>query len=60
MPVTKKRFAFSKIGFCTGKKVFGEALNAVNYLGWLKNFEPAQNVLGPVKGQGSSCNLNCI
>ena len=42
----------SKIGFCDGKKVFDEAQNAVKILGWLKKFGPAQNILGPVKGQG--------
>jgi len=30
---TKKLFAFSKIGFCAGTKVFEEALNAVKILG---------------------------
>ena len=50
----KKWFAFSKIGFCAGTKVFEEALNAVKFLGWLKKFGPAQNILGPVKGQGIS------
>ena len=25
-----------------------------NFLGWLKKFGPAQNILGPVKGQGIS------
>ena len=49
---TKRRFAFSKIGFCAGTKVFEEALNAFKFLGWLKKFGPAQNILGPVKGQG--------
>ena len=34
--------------------VFEEALNAVKFLGWLKKFGPAQNILGPVKGQGIS------
>ena len=29
-------------------------LNAVKFLGWLKKFWPAQNILGPVKGQGMS------
>jgi hypothetical protein len=29
-------------------------LTAVKFLGWLKNFGPAQNILGPVKGQGIS------
>ena len=33
----KRCFAFSKIGFCAGTKVFEEALNAVKFLGWLKN-----------------------
>ena len=51
---TKRWFAFSKIGFCAGTKVFEEALNAVKFLGWLKKFWPAQNILGPVKGQGIS------
>ena len=27
---------------------------AVKFLGWLKKFGPAQNILGPVKGQGIS------
>ena len=35
---TKRWFAFSKIGFCAGTKVFQEALNVVKYLGWLKKF----------------------
>ena len=33
---TKRRFAFSKIGFCGGTKCFEEALNAVKLLGWHK------------------------
>ena len=45
-------FAFSKIGFCAGTKVFEEALNAVKFLGWLIKFGPAQNILWPAKGQG--------
>ena len=49
---TKRRFAFSKIDFCAGTKVFEEALNAVKFLGWLKKFGLTQNLLGPVKGQG--------
>ena len=49
---TKRWFAFSKIVFCAGTKVFEEALNAVKFLGWLKIFGPAQNILRPVKGQG--------
>ena len=38
--------------FCAGTNNFEEALNAVKFLGWFKKFGPAQNVLGPVKGQG--------
>ena len=43
-----------KLVFCAGTKVFEEALNAVKFLGWLKKFGLAQNILGPVKGQGIS------
>ena len=51
---TKRWFAFSKIGFCAGTKGFEEALYAVKFLGWLKKFGPAQNILGPVKRQGKT------
>ena len=34
------------------KLFFEEALNATKILEWLKTFELAQNILGPVKGQG--------
>ena len=51
---SKRWFAFNKIGFCVGTKVFEEALNAVKFLGWLKIFGPAQNILGLVKGQGTN------
>jgi len=44
----------SKIGFCAGTKGFEEALNAVKFLGWLKKFGPALNILGHVKGQDIS------
>ena len=44
-----------KLVFVPAKKVFEEALNAVKFLGWLKKFGPAQNILGPVKGQGITC-----
>ena len=49
---TKRSFAFSKIGFCVGTKVFEEALNAIKFWEWLITFGLAQNILGPVKGQG--------
>ena len=32
--------------------MFEEAQNAVKFLDWLKKFGLAQNILGPVKGQG--------
>ena len=31
VPEKKRSFAFSKIGFCAGTKVFEEALNAVKF-----------------------------
>ena len=42
---TKRLFAFIKIGFCAGTKVFEEALNAVKFLGWLKKFGPQKKIL---------------
>ena len=38
--------------FCWHKSFRGGTKNAVKFLGWLKKFGPAQNILGPVKGQG--------
>ena len=49
---TKSLFPFSKFDFCARTKVFEEALNAINFLDLLKKFGPAQNILGPVEGQG--------
>ena len=43
-----------KLFFCAGTKGFEEALNAVKFFSWLKKFGQAQNILGPVKGQGIS------
>ena len=40
--------------FGAGTKVFEEALNAITFLDWLKKYGPAQNILGPVEGQGKS------
>ena len=51
---TKRWFAFSKIGFFASTNIFEEGLNTVKFLGWHKIFGPAQNILGPVKGQGIS------
>ena len=47
-----------KLVFCAGTKVFEEAPNTVKLMRWLKNFGPAQNILGPVKGQGISNHLS--
>ena len=47
-----KNFVPDKKMTCT--KVFEVALNADKFLGWLKKFGLAQNILGPVKGQGIS------
>ena len=55
---TKRWFAFSNIVFCAGTKVFEEALNAVKFLGWLTKFGPAQNILQPVKGQGTKKHIS--
>ena len=41
-----------KLVFVPATKFFEEALNAVKFLVWLKKFGSAQNILGPVKGQG--------
>ena len=59
VPDKKKGFAFSKIVFCADTKVFEEVLNAVKFLGWLQKCGPAQNILGPVKGQGISWDWHC-
>ena len=45
----KKMISIQYNWFCLGTKVFEEALNAVKFLGCLKKFGPAQNILGPVK-----------
>jgi hypothetical protein len=42
----------AKLFFVPAQNIFEEALNAVIFLGWLKKFGPAKNILGPVKGQG--------
>ena len=41
-----------KLFFVRAQKFLEEALNAVKFLGWLKKLGLAQNILGPVKGQG--------
>jgi hypothetical protein len=33
-------------------KVFEEALDAITFFNWNKEFGPAQNILEPVEGQG--------
>ena len=49
---TKRLFLFSKFSFSTGTVFFGVALNAKEFMVRHKIFEPAQNILGPVEGQG--------
>ena len=44
--------SIQKNWFCARTKVFEKALNPVKFLDWLKNFGPAQNILGPLKGRG--------
>ena len=39
--------------YCAGTKSFGAAPNAIQFLVWSKKFGPAQNILGPVEGQGT-------
>jgi hypothetical protein len=48
-----------KLVLVLAQKFFEEALNAVKFLGWLKKFGPAQNILGPVKGQGVRIHKIC-
>ena len=47
----KKMICIQQNVFFAVTKVFNEA---VNFFGWLKKIGPAQNILGPVKGQGTS------
>ena len=51
---TKRWFIFSKFHFSAGTKLFGVALNAIQFLILHKIFGPAQNILGLVEGQGLS------
>ena len=48
----KNQFYWMQFIFLSGTKCLSLALNALKFLGWLKKFWPAQNILGPVKGQG--------
>ena len=43
-----------QIIFLSGTKCLELAQYVNKFLGWLKTFGPAQNILGPVKGQGIS------
>ena len=51
----KKWFAFSKIGFCAGTKVFEEALNAVKFLDRHKTFWAGPNFLCQTKNLFTYC-----
>ena len=50
----KKQFCWMQIIFLSGTKCLWLAQYVNKFLGWLKKFGPAQNILGPVKGQGNS------
>ena len=50
----KNELHLVKLVYVPAQKFFEEALNAVKFLGWLKKFGSAQNILGTVKGLGTS------
>ena len=50
----KNQFFWMQIIFLSGTKCLWLAQYVTKFLGWLKTFGPAQNILGPVKGQGIS------
>ena len=50
--VTKKQFYSMQIIFLSGTKCLWLPQYVNRFLVWHKNFWPAQNILGPVKGQG--------
>ena len=47
-----------KLVFVLAQKVLKRHKNAVKFLDWLKKFGPAQNILGPVKGQGINVKIS--
>ena len=47
-----------QIIFLSGTKCLWLAQYVNKFLGWLKKFGPAQNILGPVKEQGISIQKN--
>ena len=49
---TKRGFHSVKLVFVPAQNCFEEALSAAKFLGWLKKFGSAQNILEPLKGQG--------
>jgi hypothetical protein len=51
----KNLFYWMQILFLSGTKCLWLAHYVYKFLGWLKKFGPAQNILGPVEGQGNSC-----
>jgi hypothetical protein len=48
----QKMISIQQIWFVVGSKVCEQAINAIKFLYWLKNFGQAQNILEPVEGQG--------
>ena len=49
-----------QIIICSGTKCLWLAQHVNKFLVWLKKFGPAQNILGPVKGQGISDHLEIV
>ena len=56
----KKQFYWMQIIFLSGTKYLWLPQYVNKFLVWHKKFGPAQNILGPVKGQGISTFSNCI
>ena len=54
----KKQLCWMQIIFLSDTKCLWLAQYVNKFLGWLKRFGPAQNILGPRKGQGISTNFN--
>ena len=56
---TKTNFTECKIFFLSGKKCLWLPHYVNTFLVWHKKFGPAQNILGPVIGQGICLHKNC-
>ena len=54
MPEKKDELHTVKLFFVPAQKFLKGHKMQYKFFGWLKKFGPAQNILGPVKGQGIS------